>query len=227
MIFLLLMPLAALGSRIGLWPFTLGLLLVVAAVAGCLLIQIVNAIWLLRKPNPETKGVLRGASLIAFPPLIFFALIISNIPSGDAKIQNISTDTQNPPKFIEALTLRGNESNPVKFSMENAILQKSIHPEVIPILSEKSPALAFELALTTAKEMGWEVHTQQADQGRIEATETSLWFGFIDDIAIRITADNQGSRIDLHSVSRMGQSDLGANAKRIVTFSKLFNDNRE
>ncbi len=55
----------------------------------------------------------------------------------------------------------------------------------------------------------------------IEATDTTLWFGFKDDVAIRIRPDGSGSRIDVRSVSRVGRSDLGANARRIRAFLEL------
>ena len=56
------------------------------------------------------------------------------------------------------------------------------------------------------------------DQGRIEATDTTLWFGFKDDIVVRVTAQDSASRIDVRSVSRVGKSDVGTNASRIRNY---------
>ena len=72
--------------------------------------------------------------------------------------------------------------------------------------------------------MGWTVHTQDIDSGLIEATATTFWYGFKDDIIIRIRAgEGGGSVLDMRSISRVGQSDLGANAKRIRKFVKALN----
>lgn len=88
-------------------------------------------------------------------------------------------------------------------------------------LLQSSPSLppqAFEQALRTAKNMGWTIVNSNPGEGRIESTDTTFWFGFKDDIVIRITAAGQESRVDVRSVSRVGRSDVGTNAKRIRRF---------
>ena len=66
--------------------------------------------------------------------------------------------------------------------------------------------------------MGWAIVAERADEGRIEATATTSWFGFKDDIVIRVAPHNGGSRIDVRSKSRVGRSDVGANAARIRAY---------
>jgi uncharacterized protein (DUF1499 family) len=66
--------------------------------------------------------------------------------------------------------------------------------------------------------MGWEIVASEPHEGRIEATATTLWFGFKDDVVVRITPVPGGSRIDVRSVSRVGRSDVGANAERIAAY---------
>ena len=66
--------------------------------------------------------------------------------------------------------------------------------------------------------------SEDRENAQIEAIDTTFWFGFKDDIAIRITSQETGSRVDLRSISRVGLSDVGANAKRIVTFIERFGD---
>ena len=80
---------------------------------------------------------------------------------------------------------------------------------------ELPPDRAFEPALSAAREMGWEIVDAASKDGRIEATDTTFWFGFKDDVVIRITPTPEGSRIDVRSLSRVGRSDVGTNAKRI------------
>ena len=91
-------------------------------------------------------------------------------------------------------------------------------PDFKPLDLPLPPADAFARALDAAKGMGWEIAATDAAAGRIEATATTPWFGFRDDVVIRVTPAPPGSRIDVRSVSRVGRSDLGTNAKRIRTF---------
>ncbi|HEX7466433.1 MAG TPA: DUF1499 domain-containing protein, partial [Usitatibacter sp.] len=80
------------------------------------------------------------------------------------------------------------------------------------------PQKATQSAIDAARACGWEVVSSDAPSGRIEATDTSLWFGFKDDIVVRVRPDGAGSRVDVRSVSRVGKSDIGANAKRVRGF---------
>ena len=57
--------------------------------------------------------------------------------------------------------------------------------------------------------------------GRLEATDTSAFFGFKDDVVVRVRASDAGSRIDVRSKSRVGLGDVGANARRVRAFLKL------
>ena len=59
---------------------------------------------------------------------------------------------------------------------------------------------------------------REPEAGRIEASVVSLWFGFVDDVVIRVADTPQGTRVDLRSKSRVGLGDLGANAKRVQSF---------
>ena len=86
-----------------------------------------------------------------------------------------------------------------------------------------SPALVITLAgaataLEAARASGWEIVAAVPQERRIEAVATTFWFGFKDDIVVRIRPAPGGSRIDVRSVSRVGRSDLGTNAKRIRAF---------
>ncbi|RAN32913.1 DUF1499 domain-containing protein [Hyphomonas pacifica] len=75
---------------------------------------------------------------------------------------------------------------------------------------------AFATIVELVKDRGWKIVSADAAEGRIEATETSFWFGFKDDVMIRVLAmEAGGTRIDVRSTSRVGLSDLGANAKRV------------
>jgi uncharacterized protein (DUF1499 family) len=68
--------------------------------------------------------------------------------------------------------------------------------------------------------MGWELVDAAASEGRIEATASTSYLGFKDDVVIRIETVNGGTAVDIRSKSRMGKGDMGANAKRVRAFSK-------
>jgi uncharacterized protein (DUF1499 family) len=66
--------------------------------------------------------------------------------------------------------------------------------------------------------MGWTIVAADDTAGRIEASDRSRWFGFTDDIVIRVTASGSGSRVDVRSSARLGRSDFGVNAARIRAY---------
>jgi uncharacterized protein (DUF1499 family) len=66
--------------------------------------------------------------------------------------------------------------------------------------------------------MGWRVLASAPGEGRLEASDITRWFGFTDDIVVRVRAAPNGSRIDVRSASRIGKSDVGVNARRIRAF---------
>ena len=89
------------------------------------------------------------------------------------------------------------------------------YPLIAPLTAPVTVEAAYEAALAAVEGRGWTVVTASPEDGTIEATETSFWFGFHDDIMIRILSGEDEVVIDVRSTSRVGLSDLGANAKRI------------
>jgi uncharacterized protein (DUF1499 family) len=131
-------------------------------------------------------------------------------------IHDITTDTEHPPEFVAVVARRDAGANPLEYGgPELAAQQKSAYPDIAPLTLAQPRDQAFGRALTAARDVGWEIVDADADAGRIEATDTTFWFGFKDDVVIRITAAEGGSRVDVRSVSRVGKSDVGANARRI------------
>jgi uncharacterized protein (DUF1499 family) len=131
-------------------------------------------------------------------------------------IHDITTDTQNPPKFVAVLPLRKGAPNTAEYGGKDvADKQLKGYPDIQPLQLPVAPQIAFARALETAGRMGWTLVANNPAEGRIEATDTTLWFGFKDDIVIRVAPEGAGSRIDVRSVSRLGRSDIGTNAQRI------------
>src|SRR5271157_3811225 len=78
--------------------------------------------------------------------------------------------------------------------------------------------------LAAARRLGWQIIDADKNAGRIEAVATSFWFGFKDDIVIRLRHQNSGCRVDIRSESHVGVSDLGKNAERIRRFLRAMKE---
>jgi uncharacterized protein (DUF1499 family) len=155
--------------------------------------------------------------MVAVPPLYLY-----NLAQRLPKIHDISTDTDDPPVFVDVLPLRQGARNPPDYTPQIAAQQRSGYPDIVPLRLELPPAQAFERAEHAARAMGWQIVAARPDALRIEATDTTLMFGFKDDIVVRVRPHAQGSVVDVRSLSRIGGSDIGTNARRIRAFmSKL------
>ena len=135
-------------------------------------------------------------------------------------IHDVSTDTGNPPQFVDVMPLRAaaKAANSTDYDAKTARLQKETYPDIGPLHLDLPPSQALDRALTAARGMGWEIVASDPAQGRLEATATTFWFGFKDDIVVRLAPEGTGSRVDVRSLSRIGSSDVGANAQRVRAF---------
>lgn len=168
----------------------------------------------------ERRSALIGlaAAFLALA-LVLPAWELQKIAGHVPRIHDITTDTDNPPQFVALLPVRQKTPNGPEYGGEKiAREQKAAYPDVQPVILGEPPARAFERALGAARTMGWEIVAAVPPEGRIEATATTRWFRFKDDIVIRVASQGAGSRIDVRSKSRVGRSDLGANAKRIRAY---------
>lgn len=103
---------------------------------------------------------------------------------------------------------------------ESSDSQRSAYPDIRPSRLALAPNIAFERAKGAIEESGWQIVREDPSAGRIEAVATTFWFGFKDDIVVRITAEGAGSRVDVRSKSRVGRGDLGTNAQRIRAYQR-------
>lgn len=165
--------------------------------------------------RPGSKGVALAGLVLG---VIAAGMPLNSINTArHSPIHDVSTDTANPPQFVAVLPLRtaAKAANTTDYDAKTAQLQKETYPDIGPLHLDAPPAQAFDRALAAARGMGWEIVASDPAQGRIEATATTFWFGFKDDIVVRIVAEGSGSRLDVRSLSRIGKSDVGANARRI------------
>ena len=215
-----------LSARFGWLPLPVAAL---GALAGILLCAalVAWAAWRLSgRPGARRRveGRRRAATWLALAlaaPAVINALALLG-DAGRPGIHNISTDRSDPPAFEAALERRGPGSNPLAYTGADAAAQLAGYPDLDGLGSALSPTAAYRRARETALELGWEIYHESPDAGLFEATDQTFWFGFKDDVVVRVRAAEGGSRIDLRSVSRVGQGDLGANARRIAAFLERF-----
>lgn len=144
------------------------------------------------------------------------------LPEGPF-MNDITTDLDDPPVFSAVIPLRPEGSNTIEYGgPAMAANQRRVHPEVQPILSTLAPDAAFARALEVAEDMGWDIVAQNPSTGIIEAVDTTPFFRFKDDIVVRVRPRDAGSRVDLRSHSRIGLTDLGKNAARIMEFVRAY-----
>lgn len=135
-------------------------------------------------------------------------------------IHDVTTDTTNPPAFVAIAPLRADAPNPAEYDgAEVAALQLAGYPDIRSKLFASTPQEVFAAAVALVESSGWTPVAADEAQGRIEATVSTRWFGFKDDVVIRIQPGTAGSTVfDMRSKSRVGLSDIGVNAARIRSF---------
>lgn len=132
-------------------------------------------------------------------------------------IHDITTDTQTPPAFEALAEARQIAPNGVDYPGEStAQQQRAAYPNVRPLVIDETPQTVLAAAQAEAEEAGWRI--ARITGNRIEATATTRWFGFEDDVVIRLTEVDNGVQVDMRSASRLGASDVGTNAVRIEAF---------
>jgi uncharacterized protein DUF1499 len=245
---------AALGTKLGLWNWQVGLGLMTIN-WGLKLIFVALGVSVIAVILSLIKAPRKRAFILAFASLLIAGLSFGRVAAfgGEASrlppIHDVQTDWSNPIMPSDALLAVRAETeamNPVEAApivpeyaedrwpgtpgrlvselQEEAEFDPTRqedradapYPKLDSYITQAPSEAAFEAILTLVKERGWAIVTNDEATGRIEATETSFWFDFKDDVMIRIQPTEEGgSRIDVRSTSRVGLSDLGANAKRV------------
>lgn len=212
---------SGLGHRLQLWGYLPGFkILLGATVAAALgvLLAIVG-IYMSSRGGDSARLYASAAALLVglavLAPVVSAARAVRAVP----RIHDISTDTDNPPVFVAILKERADAPNTADYGgPEIAKLQHAGYPDLKPLELAVPAPKVFGAALESARALGWKIVATDPTAGRIEASDQTFWFGFIDDVVIRVAPTARGARVDVRSVSRVGVSDLGANARRIRRF---------
>ncbi len=208
------------GYRLGWFSLPTAFALLKWGAYGGIATTVVAVVGLVAAARSGRGGI--GPALIA----LLVALVVVGLPYSLQRkaqrlprIHDITTDTDNPPSFVAVVPLRASARNPVTYGgARTAVEQHRGYPDLAPLTLPVPPSQAFDRVLATARHMGWELVASDPPSGRIEATDTTFWFGFKDDVVIRVTTSGSGSRVDVRSLSRIGLSDVGTNAARVRTF---------
>ncbi len=220
---------AAFGTKFGLFDWTIGFAQMtvvwgVRVLLGAALVALVGVILaLLVAPR---RGVLTALGALLIPLLgLGYGLYVRQAAADIPPIHDISTDLADPPSFsadvvrARAALTAGNDLDLLNAHTQDGQRVVDVHRahygDIAPVVTALEPTRTFDIALDLAREQGWTITHADPASGRIEAVAESFWFGFKDDIAIRVRAADGGARVDMRSVSRVGRSDMGANAARM------------
>ena len=215
----MLLPIGALGSRFGIWPFTVGFLMLAAGVLLAVLALVVGIVGLVvtaRAAASATEGQRSEYPALALG-IALSVLILGGIGTllGSARsvpaIHNISTDLADPPSFQTIAGLREG-ANPHRYDAGQQIgdqgtlgqIQRSAYPDVGTLQTTVGVAAGVDRAVSVLEGMGLEIVAVDAANGTVEATATTFWFGFKDDVVVRLRPGDEGTVVDVHSVSRVG-----------------------
>jgi uncharacterized protein (DUF1499 family) len=199
----LLLGAAGLGTRAGLWHFSTGFaMLRWAAYLGLGAAAAAILMFLFSRYRIGGLAILLCAVMVG--------AMVAAVPLG---LQRRAYAVP----LINEVTTEADKASP---------LQVKAYPDIQPIIVEAPPGGAFASAKAVAQEMGWEVVGEDQKAGTIAAVATTFWFGFKDDVEIRVTPLGKNSRIDLRSKSRVGKGDAGANAKRVRAYLARFRAGR-
>jgi hypothetical protein len=224
---LLLLASSGFGTRLGLWEFRTGFSLLKFSAycgAGCAVLAVASGILSVRRKSPGwalLSLIVFASGLLVFAVPYSWRVKAQSVP----RIHDITTDVDRPPQFLAI-----QPPTPGRFQYGGATVaaqQLRAYPDIKTAVLPAAAPQAFQTALDTVRDMGWHVVASVPAEGRIEAYDTTPWFGFRDDIVIRITPAGDRSLLDIRSVSEVGISDVGTNARRIRTFlSKISQGNR-
>lgn len=231
---------AALGTKFGLWGWQFGLgqmtigwgpFLIIGVGVLCIVSLVLGLI-----KSPRIAPTILSLVALVIVALIFGRLgHMGTVARTLPPIHDIQTDWSDPVQFsAEIMAARGETSNPVlddptipvdadarwpgMGGRRVAEVQAERYQPLQTVIKAVPPEKVHTAAFLVFADMGIDVIVNDEENHRLEGTYQSQWYGFKDDVAVRIRAKGEGSEIDVRSTSRVGLSDLGANAERVHSF---------
>ena len=208
------------GYQWNIWSLGLGFTLLRYSAYAAIGLSAVSllSLWFLRKSRK--KAILYAVIALFFSGVVAgSALYWQNRAQSVPPIHDITTDFENPPEFSAIVRLRAEAPNPSEYEgEETARMQREAYPQIEPVIFSSDLQEVMDAAVILVVQRGWDLVAINRQEGRIEATEKLPWFGFKDDVVIRITEIDGVTRVDMRSKSRVGRGDLGVNARRINRF---------
>jgi uncharacterized protein (DUF1499 family) len=169
------------------------------------------------RPRAVVGGII--ALIVLVPPV---AIVMTHPYPA---INDITTDTQNPPEFVHAQELPGNRGRDMKYDPATAKVQEIavVYRDLQPLKLDLPLDDAFKKAQVIAGEVtDWQITSNDSKTRTIEGVATSALFRFKDDFVIQIRpADGGGTLVEMRSRSREGKGDFGSNYNRIQSFFHL------
>ncbi|MBT5158011.1 MAG: DUF1499 domain-containing protein [Rhodobiaceae bacterium] len=210
--------------RFGVMDFRLPLLGVALAVLLAIVALLMGVMALIGGYGGDGVYTQKAVIAVVLAVVVLYAPLSTLRKGGNVPpIHDISTDLDHPPVFVAVPALRAASDNSLEIKAEVQAQQKAFYTELAPKRLGGLPSDNFAKALVAAEAMGWDIVAQDASAGTLEATATTALFGFKDDVSIRLSADAGATKVDMRSVSRVGVSDLGANAARIEAYFAALN----
>jgi len=209
------------GAYLGLVaPLTGFMLFVAGALLGGLLSVVISLVGIfLSRGGRDPQGRTKALGGLAMGLGLMIVVLGAATMAGDAPpINDITTDLDNPPEFESATIVPDYVGRDMRYPAEFVEVVRVSYPDLESLRLDSPPDVSFERAIAAAESLGWEIVSRSESRGVFDAQHVSRIFRFVDDITVRIVADGPGSRVDMRSKSRDGQSDLGANAARIRSY---------
>ncbi|MGD2141064.1 MAG: DUF1499 domain-containing protein [Burkholderiales bacterium] len=210
---------SGIGYQLDLWHFRTGFLIIKVSFYAAIFALVLSVIGLAFSRKTRAMVVMGVIGVLVAAITVYVPLSWKKTLDAHPYIHDITTDVEDPPKFVVVESIRGPGDHSVVYDgPEVAAQQKEAYPDLQPLMVTLPAAKVFEAADKVIAKMGLEIVDASEQDMRIEATDTSLLYGFKDDMVVRITPTENGARVDVRSKSRLGRSDLGQNAKRIRRF---------
>jgi uncharacterized protein (DUF1499 family) len=215
---LILLVVSIFTIRAGVWQQ--GLVLYALCCLGAAVTLAVFLICLVLPAFATLRRPLLMRGLLVLPGTL---LILGVLGGGKyPQIHDISTDVADPPVFTMAGEIRDETANSLELNEQTIAQQLAAYPGIQSVQSKLDFAQAYAQAEKVAAKLGWDITRADPVAGEIEAVDTTKVMAFKDDVIIRVRRADGGSVVDLRSASRVGRSDMGANAKRIRSFVAQF-----